>query len=114
MDISAEVSRVLADRDFRAQVAEKLQEAIRNFIMRMVRGNGLGNRLTEKVEANPEFNSLLERQVSEIMRNPELISTIRSTIMERLAKDPAIGQKLMNIFFEGMAKFLVGKMIKDF
>ncbi len=114
MDISAEVTRVLADRDFRAQVAEKLQGAIRNFIMRIVQGSGLEDKLTEKVGADPEFNSLLERQVSEIMRNPELIFAIRSTIVERLAKDPAVGQKLMNMFFEGMARFLVGKMIKDF
>lgn len=114
VDISAEVSQVLADRDFRAQVAEKLQGAIKSFIMCMVQGSGLGNKLTEKIEANPEFNSLLERQVGEIMRNPGLVSTIRSTIMERLAKDPAVGQKLMNVFFEEVARSLASKMIRDF
>lgn len=114
VDISAEVNQVLADRNFRAQLAEKLQEAITNFTMRLVRGSGLEGKLKEKVEANPEFNFLLEHQVGEMMRNPELISTIRNTITERLAKDPAVGQKLMDIFFEGMARFLVGKMIKDF
>ncbi len=114
VDISAEVNQVLADREFRAQLAEKLREAIENFTMRLVRGSGLEGKLKEKIEVNPEFNSLLERQVGEMMRNPELISIIRNTIMERLAKDSAVGQKLMDIFFEGMAKFLVSKMIKDF
>jgi hypothetical protein len=114
MDLSTEVKLVLADREFRAQISEQLQKMIREFIVQTVNQGSLGAQLAEKVKDNPEFSSILDRQVNDMMRNPELILGIKSTIKERLTSDPEVGQKIMNAVFEEVARGIVAKLFKGY
>ncbi len=114
LDIADEVKRALADHDFRAQLAEKLQEAVRGLIMRAIKDGYFEGKLAEEVRTNPELNSLVERQVGEMMQNARLVSAVSNAISERLARDPTVGQRLMNAFFDKVAESLVAKMTRGF
>jgi|GEM_PF-3587567 len=114
LDLSTEVKLVLADRDFRNQISEQLQKMIREFIMHTVNQGSLGAQLAEKVKENPEFSSILDRQVNDMMRNPELIMSIKGTIKERLTSDPEVGQKIMGAVFEEVARGIVAKIFKGY
>jgi hypothetical protein len=114
LDLSTEVKLVLADREFRAQISEQLQKMVREFILQTVKGGDIGKELAAKVQGNQEFTALLDRQVSEMMRNPELIAGIKNTIKERLTSDPEVGQKIMGAVFEEVARGIVAKLFKSY
>jgi hypothetical protein len=114
LDISTEVTLVLADRDFRAQISEQLQNMVREFILQTVKSGDIGKELAAKVQGNQEFTALLDRQVSEMMRNPELITGIKNTIKDRLTSDPEVGQKIMGAVFEEVARGIVTKLFKSY
>jgi hypothetical protein len=114
MNLSAEVGQVLADRDFRGQISDQLQKMIREFIMTTVRQGELGKQLAEKVKMNPEFGLILDRQINEVMRNPELIQSIKDTIHDRMTSDPEVGQKIMGAVFEEIARGIVAKLLKGY
>jgi hypothetical protein len=114
MDLSTEVKLVLADRDFRDQISAQLQKMIREYILQTVNQGNLGTQLAEKVKENPEFSTILDRQVNDMMRNPDLITSIKSTIKERLTSDPEVGQKIMGAVFEEVARSIVAKLFKGY
>lgn len=110
LDVPAEIRRILSDHQFKIQVLDQLAVAIRKFILEMVQQGDLGAELSEKIGSNPDFQVLLDRQVSEMLRDPELVAALKSSIKTRITNDSSLGRKLLDAVLAQVASSLIDKL----
>ncbi len=112
VDVQGEINRQLNDRSVRAELAGKLETAVRELMLGLPERESFQVDVGRKVELNLQFQNLVNRQISDLLENDKIVALLRGSIEEHLRADRRTGERLLNAFFDSVAQSLVEKMLK--